>query len=532
VIVRTTQSHEDDPSRVGEPISGPSAGPVDVGLFGKLPSHGDFLRRRASDAFVDGWDTWLRECLAASREALGERWLDLYLTSAAWRFALAAGACGPTPVIGVMVPSIDRVGRYFPLTVVASLPPDVNLITTVTAAEAFFRAAERLMIETLETEDVDFDRFDEQVIRLGDMLDSVALPPRLVLQPSTAEVLRDATDPWQIPIGSTSEISRMFEQLLAQRLSSTYEPLGLWWTEGSSAVEPSCLVLRGLPDPSTFVAFLDGAWAQHQWRTADTRLDTGATVEMRVEDVAPLGFRSAAASDPGRVRSINEDAFIERTEIGLWAVADGLGGHRDGEVASHMVCDALADLVPSPTFEETLEAARRQLQLVNEHLLRTGRQRGTLADRSASTVVALLVRGSRCAILWAGDSRCYRWRAGTLELLTHDHSVVDSNDGEDPAGREPSTAITRAVGVQPTLALDMLRVGVCGGDRFLLCSDGLTRTVAEAQIAACLRIVDVGAAAQGLIDITLAAGAPDNVTVLIAEAYAEPGDDTLANTLV
>src|SRR4029453_5911811 len=82
---------------------------VDVGLFGKLPSHGDFLRRRTSDAFVDAWDAWLRDCLTASREALGARWLDLYLTSAAWRFLCASGTCGAEPVIGLMVPSVDRV---------------------------------------------------------------------------------------------------------------------------------------------------------------------------------------------------------------------------------------------------------------------------------------------------------------------------------------------------------------------------------------------------------------------------------------
>ena len=96
---------------------------MEVGFFGKLPSHGDFLRRRASDAFVDAWDAWLRECLAASREALGERWLDVYLTSPAWRFVCAAGTCGPAPVIGLMVPSVDRVGRYFPLTLVAEAAP-------------------------------------------------------------------------------------------------------------------------------------------------------------------------------------------------------------------------------------------------------------------------------------------------------------------------------------------------------------------------------------------------------------------------
>ena len=490
---------------------------MDIGVFGKLPSHGDFLRRRASDAFVDAWDGWLRECLAASREALGERWLDVYLTSPAWRFFLAAGTCGPAPVIGLMVPSVDRVGRYFPFTLVANLPPTVNPIAASTSASAFFDRAEQLMIETLGLEDIDFERFDERVVELGEALDPVALPPRVVLDPAAAAMLGDGAQSWQIPIGSAAELGPVFDQLLAQRLSSIYDPLVLWWTEGSSDVEPSCLIAKGLPAPSTFVAFLDGSWAQYRWRSVPSHVDPSATVKLLVEPATPVGYRSAAASDVGLARQINEDAFVERPEIGVWAVADGLGGHRAGEVASHMVCDALAELVPDASFEGTIDAARQHLQLVNEHLLRTG-TRATLADRSASTVVVLLVRGMSCAVLWAGDSRVYRWRSGRLEQLTRDHSAEDL---ERPGGRELSNAVTRAVGIQPTLTLDVLRDEVCAGDRFLLCSDGLTRTISDPQIEALMENGDIGAAVEGLIMATLAAGAPDNVTVLIAEAYAD-----------
>jgi len=139
---------------------------LDVGLYGKLPSHGDFLRRRVTEDFVEVWDEWLQRCMAASREALGNRWLDVYLTSPAWCFACAARACGSVPVIGLMVPSVDRVGRYFPLTLVARLPESVNVISAANETRSFFHSAERLVVETLATEHVDFEAFDARVVSL------------------------------------------------------------------------------------------------------------------------------------------------------------------------------------------------------------------------------------------------------------------------------------------------------------------------------------------------------------------------------
>ena len=490
--------------------------PANVGFYGKLPSHGDFLRRRVSDGFVSGWDLWLQEGMAATRAALGEGWLEVYLTSPVWRFACAAGACGPRPVVGVMAPSVDRVGRYFPMTIVAERPQGTSVFEAF-GAGPFFEGAERLIIRTLEADAVDFAGFDERVQALADSLEAAGARVRLELAPSAAAVLADAApDVFRVPLESPDHLGRALEQLAALRLESLYAPLFVFWTDGSSLIDASCLVSKGLPDPDRFVAMLDGRWSGRRWLSVPARLDADRTVDDATIGI-PLSsqFRSAAASHTGKVREKNQDAFLERPEVGVWAVADGLGGHNEGEVASRMACDALADWTPDFNFDRTIDDAVRRIGEVNEHLFR----RASLSARAgpiATTVVALLTRGAECAVVWAGDSRAYLRRGGSLDRLTRDHSVAEA----DGPGRNPeSNVVTRALGAESRIMLDVSRFPVLPGDRFLLCSDGLSRVVPDAEIGKLLGGNDIRTAVDGLIQAALAAGGPDNVTALVVEAY-------------
>jgi type VI secretion system protein ImpM len=494
--------------------------PIEVGFYGKLPSHGDFLRRRVPDDFVSVWDRWLQECLLASRTSLADRWLDVYLTSPAWRFVAASGALGRRTIIGLMVPSVDRVGRYFHLTFAAALPHDVSVVDAAEQGATFLNQAEQLAVETLAATSIDFDRFDRDVRELADHLEPLNAQPPALLAAGADTVLADAESSWRIGLDASLAMGQMFRELCAQRLSALYDPCVLWWTEGSEFVQPTCLLGKGLPRPESFAALLDGAWFGQPWQlvpglgeeTAQTVTPTQST-ELPV-DLAPPSFRSTGKSDIGRVRSVNQDSFLDRADIGLWVVADGVGGLSQGEVASRMVCDSLADLMPDGAFEALVDAVGERLSNVNAHLIKAA-ERDTDPVRSGSTVVVLLTRGTRYVVLWAGDSRVYRMRGGVLEQLTRDHS---ESEIEGPG--HGSSAVTRAVGGETTLSLDSARGRVSPGDRFLLCSDGLTRIVALPTIEEWMAKSDLREAAEGLVAATLAAGAPDNVTVVLVEAYA------------
>jgi serine/threonine protein phosphatase PrpC len=233
------------------------------------------------------------------------------------------------------------------------------------------------------------------------------------------------------------------------------------------------------------------------------------------EDLRPA-YSSAAATHVGRVRTSNQDAYVEHKPAGLWAVADGMGGYRDGDVAARMVCEALAKLEAGLAFEDAIDAIREAMSSVNSQLHRAS-IRAINPVMSGSTVAMLLTRRTSAAIIWAGDSRVYRWRHGVLTQLTTDHTWA-AELNLPPSNDEADHAITRAVGGEDTLLLDVRRDRVRPGDRYLVCSDGLTRELADEQIGRLLAEGDPAQCVSALIDATLAAAARDNVTAVVIDA--------------
>ncbi len=235
--------------------------------------------------------------------------------------------------------------------------------------------------------------------------------------------------------------------------------------------------------------------------------------------------RHWAASHAGCVRPINQDAFLCRPDIGLFAVADGVGGKAGGGVASAEVVRLLDTIPHELALPERLAAVRTRLEEAQASLLADAAARGT--DSAATTVVVLLLHHGFVACLWAGDSRAYVLRHGGLHQLTSDHSLVGEmvRSGtltEAQAERHAhANVITRAIGVGGAGALVDKVIGtVEPGDRFLLCSDGLTRSLPHGDVVALMGGDDP---ARQLVEAAIRHKARDNVTALVATLNARPG---------
>lgn len=226
------------------------------GYHGKLLAKGDFVTRRLPRGFLDPWDSWLQDVVGGSRARMGEAWLDAYLTSPIWRFALSAGLCGEGAAAGVLMPSVDRVGRYFPLTIVAMLATGADLLAMPVVAAGWFGKAEELVRSAL-ADVFDFDGFDAQVAALGAPAASEAGPP------ATAVV--EAGPGLRLAIPSADAVGQAYRALAERFLSTSYPHCSLWWTSGSEDVAATFIVCSGLPSAEGFAAFLDGRWGAWGW---------------------------------------------------------------------------------------------------------------------------------------------------------------------------------------------------------------------------------------------------------------------------
>lgn len=226
------------------------------GFFGKLPARGDFIGRHLPKAFLTPWDHWLQTAIAASRKNLDSSWQELYCTSPIWRFVLSSGLCGDRAYAGILMPSMDRVGRYYPLAIAAPLAQDESLLMLLTCNEYWFQQAEQLALDGLDCDHLDLDLFDRQITHLG-------LPKKPDFFTNNEINVGTWYCPSQDSLASVCCSSILTGNDLSQQ---DFSQRSLWLTGGSERIAPCLLICKNLPPANGFAALLAGDWQRWGWQ--------------------------------------------------------------------------------------------------------------------------------------------------------------------------------------------------------------------------------------------------------------------------
>lgn len=214
------------------------------GFYGKLSSHGDFISRRLSPTFVRTWDSWLQDVMVSSRESLGEDWRGAYLCSPIWRFALASGVCGELAWAGVLMPSVDRVGRYFPLTLAHGCAP-VSPLQRLTTDSQWYEQLEGLALSSLEA-GFCLAAFDNALMNIPEPSRGHSPLIEHRRNPALAEY-------WlELPEGLSGD------SLLQSPVLPDVSTQALFWTDGTLGIPRSLLVSSRLPSHLRFADMLSG----------------------------------------------------------------------------------------------------------------------------------------------------------------------------------------------------------------------------------------------------------------------------------
>lgn len=523
-----------------------------LGFFGKIPLTGDFIHRRMNSVFMNRWDEWLKVNILHSQNMLGERWLPIYSQSPMWRFCIAPGVIDDKAYLGIMIPSVDSVGRYFPLTVVQAIEAKAIPFILSTKANQWFQNIEDLLLDLLEGYESVVQVFDTKIAALqADWINDLpSIPSGLNTQDNNYSL--------QLEVSDAGSINHSLSSLMLQNLLGSKKGFTFWWNEGSQAYQPNILLSDHLPAQNQFCALLDGSWQEHQWvslplanpgqekvqTTEETPVDVepqiqtstvteditasypdenyqdesyeiealnslaDLNVDIDIEDITitplsaapvapatkavyhkPKNFKTQPESfgftDPGNTRKVNEDALLLKPSAGLWVIADGMGGHSFGSYASQLVVNRIAATDTSGTAEQAQNKIHIALQDVNTHLVEYAQQHEQ--GVCGSTVVGMLMSQQTCMFFWAGDSRLYLIRDQKLSQLSKDHSVeqekIDKGliEKDDP-NFSGKNLITRAVGGDHQLEIEIGYHQPQPGDQLFLCSDGVYNEISEQEI--------------------------------------------------
>jgi type VI secretion system protein ImpM len=233
-----------------------------IGFFGKLPGYGDFIDRNLPRSFVEVWDEWLQRAMSGSRQMLSESWLDSYLTSPLWRFGLSSGCVDGQAWIGVILPSVDRVGRYFPLTIAMPVSSSVNISLALFQNAVWFKRLHDIGMACLQESPT-----VEAVVEVLRQLDDPQFTPwrnhpSQVGMVGNCVTVHNGSDVKPAQSDVSLKQSLTFSEALMRQHNASFS---LWYTEGSEHTEDVILSSEFLPDPMGYVAMLTGQWQQFGW---------------------------------------------------------------------------------------------------------------------------------------------------------------------------------------------------------------------------------------------------------------------------
>lgn len=485
-----------------------------LGFYGKVPTKGDFVSRRLPQDFINVWSDWHQAGIQASQEQLGEMWSTIALTSPIWRFCISPGPLGANAWAGVMMPSMDKVGRYYPLTLAHIIQPELQQCLVLSSTQ-WFEQLENLALSAL-ADDFDFEYFDQQLKQTH--FDANLLG----LQDNATEPVASFSD-------FAEELAKMGSVHLLTDLTDANPTYSYWASQNAHYQKTYLIFSEGLPDKKYYPSFLTENWTQieaSQCRLSDrTDIDdcenTLPYAVIAKNNANQVIWQSYAITDTGKKRKHNEDAMLNKPEAGLWVVADGMGGHQAGDLASRLVVDGLAELENSDSLNEQIDSLSKRLEKLNTDL-RAYAQTIEAGSIIGTTVVALLAKGLQCAAVWAGDSRLYRYRGGQLQQLTRDHTKVNEliESGMPKEEAEQHTGvnvITRAVGGHENLHLENMCFAAELDDRYLLCSDGLDKELTDEDIATVMAETECRQVGEKLMAKALSQAARDNITVIVCQ---------------
>lgn len=243
-----------------------------VGYYGKVPTHGDFVGRGLPKQFREPWDAWLQQIIYTSKQQLAESWMRHFLTFPLYRFALSTGVCGERTWLGVLIPSVDQVGRYYPMTLCRSIESSKELLSAFTRYQSWYDQAEALVLSCLR-DDFSLESFEQQLVLMESQVNQVVLNKTEELTHIGHLIQKHPNAAWRIGGIKFNELNMLSPLLLQSLLDDFCTAYSMWFTQGSEDSTSSFLLAKGLPPFAGATALLDGEWGQWGWVSHSVNLN-------------------------------------------------------------------------------------------------------------------------------------------------------------------------------------------------------------------------------------------------------------------